>query len=119
MKKNIVIGVLSALLITINATAQTNDTTKTYTTTDTISFYKDYKTIRDARITGLCTGIAGGLLAGYGVTRENANNMFTCLGGICGVVSFICYIVEISEYDKIAKKHKNIKFVGDKIIVNF
>ena len=118
MKKNIVIGVLSALLITINATAQTNDTTKTYTT-DTISFYKNYKAIRDARITGLCTGIAGGLLAGYGATRENANNMFTCLGGICGVVSFICYIVEISEYDKIAKKHKNIKLVGDKIIVNF
>ncbi len=119
MKKNIVIGVLSALLITINATAQTNDTAKIRTTTDTTSFYKDYKTIRDARITGLCTGIAGGLLAGYGATRENANNMFTCLGGICGVVSFICYIVEISEYDKIAKKHKNIKLVGDKIIVNF
>ena len=118
MKKNIVIGVSPALLITINATAQTNDTAKTYTT-DTISFYKNYKTIRDARITGLCTGIAGGLLAGYGATRENANNMFTCLGGICGVVSFICYIVEISEYDKMAKKHKNIKFVGDKIIVNF
>ena len=117
MKKNIVIGVLSALLITINATAQTNDTTK-IRNKDTISFYKNYKAIRDARITGLCTGIAGGLLAGYGATRENANNMFTCLG-ICGVVSFICYIVEISEYDKIAKKHKNIKFVGDKIIVNF
>ena len=97
MKKNIVIGVLSALLITINATAQTNDTAKTYTT-DTISFYKNYKAIRDARITGLCTGIAGGLLAGYGATRENANNMFTCLGGICGVVSFICYIVEIASY---------------------
>ena len=108
-----------AFFVAINATAQTNDTTKIRTTTDTISFYKDYKTIRDARITGLCTGLAGGLLAGYGATRENANNMFTCLGGICGVVSFICYIVEISEYDKIAKKHKNIKFVGDKIIVNF
>ena len=118
MKKNIVIGVLSALLITINATAQTNDTTK-ICNKDTISFYKNYKAIRDARITGLCTGIAGGLLSGYGVTRENANNMFTYLGGICGVVSFICYIVEISEYNKIATKHKNIKFVGDKIIVNF
>ena len=32
MKKNIVIGVLSALLITINATAQTNDTAKICTT---------------------------------------------------------------------------------------
>ena len=71
-----------AFFVAINATAQTNDTAK-IRTTDTISFYKDYKTIRDARITGLCTGIAGGLLAGYGATRENANNMFTYLGGIC------------------------------------
>jgi hypothetical protein len=108
-----------AFFVAINATAQTNDTTKIRNTTDTISFYKNYKAIRDARITGLCTGIAGGLLSGYGVTRENAYNMFTYLGGICGVVSFICYIVEISEYNYLAKKHKNIKFVGDKIIVNF
>lgn len=107
-----------AFFITINATAQTNDTTK-IRNQDTISFYKNYKTIRDTRITGLCTGIAGGLLAGYGATRGNANNIFTCLGGICGAVSFICYIVEISEYSKIAKKHKNIKFTGDKIIVTF
>lgn len=110
--------ILLAFFVAINATAQTNDTVKIFKS-DTMSFYKDYKTIRDARITGLCTGIAGGILAGYGATRENANNMFTYLGGICGAVSFICYIVEISEYSKIAKKHKNIKFTGNKIIVTF
>ena len=56
---------------------------------------------------------------GREATRENANNMFIYLGGVCGVVSFICYIVEISEYNKIAQKHKRIKFTGDKVIVTF
>ena len=119
--KNIIL--ILVLVCFATTQAQTTDTTTnikdSFIPADTISFYKDYKTIRDARITGLCTGVAGGLLAGYGATRGNANNIFTVLGGICGAVSFICYIVEISEYNKIAQKHKRIKFTGDKVIVTF
>ena len=96
-----------------------------------ITFWDNYDRMYKAKVAGLCTGIAaggfclaGGLVqvrnAGY-TTSQNKTKGHIALytvGGLCGVATFTCVIIDIIETKKIRDKHDRINFTGNGVIIN-